>query len=125
MHGREEGGISVPPSGVHVSHCIQQHSRDGGIAVSGRGEQRRLAVLIRMIWIGAGLKQRGHNLRIVPAGRPDQGRGPVCPRGIHIRAPAQQRQHGLLIACLDRIEKLRIGEQKQSNWQCPEHVLMI
>ena len=96
--------------------AFEQPLHEHAVAVRGGQRQRRLAVFVDGVGLGAGIEQRFGHRPLTEVHRPRERRRAVGLCGVDVGLRANQRGEGFLIAALDRVEHAQIFVLSE-NWR--------
>ena len=91
--GDHQRGFAVPAPRFGIRPRVDQFLHHGEIAGRARQRERRLAILIGGVRVGAGLHQGVHHVGLVEIDGPGERRSPIGLRQVDVGVFGEQRGH--------------------------------
>jgi hypothetical protein len=112
---RHQRGLVSGNGGIRIGTGSQQSPDDRGVAVCRCDRQRRDAVAIGRLRIGASLEQQIDHSKPLELDRPVQGGGPERIGAVRIAPAAQERSDRRLVRLFDRRDERVLAGRTQAH----------
>jgi hypothetical protein len=110
-----QSGLSIPTGVIGIGPGLEQSAGEAGVAVGAGQRERRLSILVRGIYVGAGRDQQFRGGLVIQMSRPCESGRAIGLSRIHGRTLANQRLDGLTIAPLNGVQQAEIGRRQAGH----------